>query len=94
MAALYFQCNGYFRDRKKEKPFDGRRGIFGANVFKNPVSDIHKKINFWLLGIPVTKEFKERMIMLIDFKAVLHVQFPGCCSSIMFSWAPICERAG
>ena len=34
------------------------------------------------------------MLMLIDFKAVLHVQFPGCRSSIMFSWAPICERAG
>lgn len=49
MAALYFQCNGYFRDRKKEKPFDGRRGIFGANVFKNPVSDIHKKLIFGYL---------------------------------------------
>ena len=49
MAALYFQCNGYFRDRKKEKQFVGRRGIFGANVFKNPVSDIHKKLIFGYL---------------------------------------------
>lgn len=59
MAALYFQCNGYFRDRKKEKPFDGRRGIFGANVLKNPVSDIHRKLSFGYLVFQLLKSSRK-----------------------------------
>ena len=48
MAVLLVFIMVTLETEKKKTLFDGR-GLFGANVLKNPVRDIHKKLIFGYL---------------------------------------------
>ena len=49
MAVLLVFIMVTLETEKKKKTLFDRRGLFGANVFKNPARDIHKKLIFGYL---------------------------------------------